>query len=212
MDSCSVKGICQVRTTRASLFPARTEHEVVHDQLAAAFEHIGERFLSVYAFEYIFLFNLFPWHLAPLAAEVVAQAREFLLFGKQLLACGKPLRRWHDFRCGLLDRCCRHDGYSFSFESLFSIFFLRKTFRTRAVTPPVETALPRTTPALAMHAGHINASRDLFRLGSSLGLCMDVVPTLVHAAAMIFLNRTERLVVKLDQRAALRLDEPVLQV
>src|SRR5579863_3602332 len=37
----------------------------------------------------------------------------------------------------------------------WSSSFLRRTFIASAVKPPLESALPTTTPALAMHVGHI---------------------------------------------------------
>ena len=57
--------------------------------------------------------------------------------------------------------------HSFSFESLFSPFFLRRTFTTSAVSPPVETALPNTTVALAIHAGHITPPTSRVQPGPS---------------------------------------------
>jgi hypothetical protein len=41
-------------------------------------------------------------------------------------------------------------------ESAYPYFFFRRRiFITRAVTPPVDTTLLTTNPALAMHAGHM---------------------------------------------------------
>jgi hypothetical protein len=76
---------------RATLLPLRPEHEVIDDQLAAAVEEVGESLLALRPVEVIGLVDLDPGQLAPLGAQAVAQAREFLLLAQELLACGKPL-------------------------------------------------------------------------------------------------------------------------
>src|SRR5450631_2595431 len=43
----TVKMICQVRAAWAALLPAGTKHEVVHNELAAAVEKIGQRYLAL---------------------------------------------------------------------------------------------------------------------------------------------------------------------
>src|ERR1700728_2039132 len=150
-----VERIGKVGAARAPFFPSRTEHEVINGKLATAAEQIRQRLLPIRSFEDIFLLNFFPRQLAPQTAQFIAHPREFFFFCQELLACGQPFGRRHCFRGGFLHCRCRHCRYSFSFESLFSPFFLRRTFATSAVNPPVETTLPTTTPALAKHAGHI---------------------------------------------------------
>src|SRR5215469_4889063 len=156
MDCRPVKRVCQERTARTSLFPSRTEHEVIHNQLAPPVEKIGQRFFPIHGLEYILLLDFFPGHFAALPAQLVAQPGELFFLREQFLSRGKPLRRADHFRCKLLVDCrCVHAFYSFSLEVLFSPFFLPRTFRTNALNPPVETTPPTTTPALATHAGHI---------------------------------------------------------
>ena len=68
MNRHPVKVIADVRATGAAGFPAGTEHEVIDDQLAAAVEQIGERYLAVGTFEDVGFFNFFPRQFAALAA------------------------------------------------------------------------------------------------------------------------------------------------
>src|SRR5437667_7589003 len=74
------------RATRAPFRPPRTEHEVIHNQLAFAAEKIGQRLLALRSIEDIGLLNPLPRQLATLLAQFVAKPRELLLFLQQLLA------------------------------------------------------------------------------------------------------------------------------
>src|SRR5271170_5214721 len=87
----AVKMIAQIRTARATLFPSRTEHEVVHDQLAAAAEQLGQCLRSAGRIEDVVLLHADPGQLAALRAQRVPLARESLLLGQQILARGQPL-------------------------------------------------------------------------------------------------------------------------
>ena len=80
MGHDAVESVGQVRATGATLFPSRTKHEVVDDELAASGEKIGERFFTLRSIENVILVDFFPRQGATLAAEFVAQAREFFLF------------------------------------------------------------------------------------------------------------------------------------
>jgi hypothetical protein len=56
----TVEMIRHVRTAWAALLPAWTEHEVVHNELAAAIEKIGQRYLALARIEFIPLLYPFP--------------------------------------------------------------------------------------------------------------------------------------------------------
>src|ERR1700749_290864 len=64
----AVKMIRPERTAWAALFPPRTQHEVIHEELPAAAEKIGQRYLSPCRIECIWLLYLFPGQSAALAA------------------------------------------------------------------------------------------------------------------------------------------------
>src|SRR5882762_3450941 len=72
MNQTSVKMIGHKRAAWAAFFPSRTEHEVVHNQLASAVEEFGERLLSVRTIEHILLFNFLPWQFAALPAQFIS--------------------------------------------------------------------------------------------------------------------------------------------
>src|SRR2546430_2537700 len=71
------------RAALAPLFPARTEHEVIDDQLAAAAEKVRERLAAFRAFEHIVLLHSYPRQLAPLTAELIALP-SVRFFGRQV--------------------------------------------------------------------------------------------------------------------------------
>ena len=72
------------------------EHEVLHQQLAAAFEQVGERAPALGRVEDVVLLDAHPRQRAALAGDLVAQARQFLFARQQRLALGKPLVPGHD--------------------------------------------------------------------------------------------------------------------
>jgi hypothetical protein len=149
----AIERVRQVGAARASFLPSRAEHEVIDNQLASSVEQVGQRLPPMCAFENIFFPDLFPRHLAPLPAQFVAQARKLFLLCQQVFSRRQPFRRRDHIRCKFFRRRCRHH-HSFSLDSFF--FVLRRIRTASAVRPPVETALPTTTPALAMHTGHIS--------------------------------------------------------
>ena len=77
-------------TALAARLPARIEHEVVDDQLAASVEQLGQRDLTIGSLEHVIL-NLDGGHaLAPNGQRVPGPA-EFLLGSEQLHASLHPL-------------------------------------------------------------------------------------------------------------------------
>src|SRR5262249_20907315 len=75
----------------AARLPIRIEHEMVDDELTAAGEELGQVLPAVRSLEDISLVHALPRQIAPFLAERVAQPRELLLPGKQLLARCDPL-------------------------------------------------------------------------------------------------------------------------
>src|SRR3984893_3523827 len=112
MHGAAVDMIGQQRATRATLLPFRTEHEVVHDQLASTAKEVGQGFLSARGVEDVLLVYSLPWQFAALSTQFVAQSRELLLLAQQLLSRGKPLRLRRDFRTFSLARRRSHDHFS----------------------------------------------------------------------------------------------------
>src|SRR5258707_7149376 len=82
------------RPKRAALapnVPIRLVHEVIYDELAATAKEVRQSLSAVLAFEYVLLLDALPGQLAPLPAELFAQAREFLLFCDEAPAGGDPV-------------------------------------------------------------------------------------------------------------------------
>src|SRR5205814_3224019 len=94
----AVKMIGQVGAAFATLFPARTEHEMINNQLAAALEQIGQSLFSLWAIKDIFLLDLDHWELAPCGTKRVALASELLFPRQQILPRDQPLSFRYDFR------------------------------------------------------------------------------------------------------------------
>jgi hypothetical protein len=110
MRGDAVKVIDDVGASGAAFLPARAEHEVIDDQLAAAVEKIGKSFSSGGGFKYVGLFHFFPGKFAALAAEFIAQAGEIFLFDQKFLPSGEPFGWRYDFwRYFLLFHGCLHD-------------------------------------------------------------------------------------------------------
>jgi len=77
---------------------ARREHEMVEDQLPAAFEQIEQRCFAVRPFEHVGLVDLHHRHAPTLGRKRVVLPGERLFFGKQLLSGGLPLTLGDDTR------------------------------------------------------------------------------------------------------------------
>src|SRR5205085_11612323 len=75
---------------RAACVPARIEHEVVDDELASSFEELRKGPSPIISVERVVLLDPFPGQLAPLTAQLVAEARELLLLRKELPALCEP--------------------------------------------------------------------------------------------------------------------------
>src|SRR5882762_3830979 len=92
-----------VRPERAALapnVPIRLVHEVIYDELAAAAKEVRQSLSAVLAFEYVLLLHALPGQLAPLPAELFAQAREFLLSCEEAPAGGDPVVVTYDLLVG----------------------------------------------------------------------------------------------------------------
>src|SRR5580704_9508892 len=63
-----------------------------------------------------------------------------------------------------------------------------------------------------MHAGHMESSSARATLGSCFNACVHHSPALGHAPSMLLWNHSKSLVLELDQRPAVLLAEPVLNV
>src|SRR5919198_4564441 len=87
----AVDMIDQERAAPATLLPPRTEHEVVHDQLASAAEEVGERLLPFRSVKHVILLDLDPGQFTPLSAQLIAQPGEFLFPCQMGLAGNKPV-------------------------------------------------------------------------------------------------------------------------
>ena len=72
------------------------EHEVLHQQLAAAFEQLGERAPALGRVEDVVLVDAHPRQRAALAGDLVAQARQLLFVRQQRLALGNPFVPGYD--------------------------------------------------------------------------------------------------------------------
>src|SRR5205823_9740303 len=68
----------------------RSEHEVIHEQLGAAVEEIGQGLHAVHGHEPVVLLDRDPRQLAPLPGQLVAAAGELLLLLQQLVALRLP--------------------------------------------------------------------------------------------------------------------------
>src|SRR5260221_9035850 len=76
--------------------PARTEHEMLDDQLAASVEQLSQRLPALWAVEYIGLVDLEPGQHAPVRAQAVALPGKLLLLDEMLPMLGQPLIPRHD--------------------------------------------------------------------------------------------------------------------
>jgi len=81
----------QERAGPAAFIPARVEHEVVDQQLAAVVEQVQQAGLAVPALEHVLLVHLDHRQPAPLGVQRVPLPGEFLLPSQQLPAGGEPL-------------------------------------------------------------------------------------------------------------------------
>ena len=96
MHGRTVEVVGEVGAALAALLPARREHEVVDDQLAAPGEQVGQGLPAVGAVEPVGLIDTLPGQLPAPRAEAVAPAGELLLLGQQRRARGQPLLVGYD--------------------------------------------------------------------------------------------------------------------
>lgn len=102
----AVEMIRHLRAAWATRLPAGAEHEVVHNELAAAAEKIGPRYFALGRIKFITLLDLFPRQGAALAAQFIAQAGELFLFFQELAARGQPILYGKRRLLVLLRSCC----------------------------------------------------------------------------------------------------------
>src|SRR5207248_5090630 len=126
--------IGQIRAAFATLFPARAEHEMINNQLAASLEQIGQRLFSVWSVEDILLVDLDHRELAPCRTKRVTLASEFLFPRQQILPRDQPLSFRYDFRLFV----CYFHFFLLVFR-LFDVFdWLKKnSLYANAVSAPV---------------------------------------------------------------------------
>src|ERR1700704_11567 len=74
MGNDSVEVVRPEAAVLAPDVPIRLVHEVIYDELAAAAKEVRQSLSAVLAFEYVLLLNALPGQLAPLPAELFAQA------------------------------------------------------------------------------------------------------------------------------------------
>src|ERR1700730_8773521 len=80
--------------------PIRLVHEVIYDELAAAAKEVRQSLSAVLAFEYVLLLDALPGQLAPVPAELFAQASEFLVFCEEAPGGGDPVVVTYDLLVG----------------------------------------------------------------------------------------------------------------
>src|SRR5437660_11749282 len=85
------------RAAEAAFLPARRQHEMLDDELAAAGEQISQRLLAVWTLEHIVLVDPYPRQLARLATHGVLGLEQLLLLGQQRATGGDPFVPGNDF-------------------------------------------------------------------------------------------------------------------
>ena len=70
---------------------------MIDDQLAASLEEVGDRLRAIQTIKAVWLLDLDPGELAPLATSLITQPGQFLFFCEQFLASNEDLlraKRW----------------------------------------------------------------------------------------------------------------------
>src|SRR5580698_8330700 len=109
MHDHAVDAVGAEGTSFTSFFPARPEHEVINDELAASVKEIAERFLPMTCVENVFLFDLDPRQFHALGPDRVALPGEFFFPGQQALTGGEPF-------------FLRNDGWVFNYAGCHNYF------------------------------------------------------------------------------------------
>src|SRR6185437_12288003 len=91
VDHVRIEVVGPERAALAADIVLRGEHEVVDDQLAAAVEEVGQRFVAVGAVEDVVVLDRFPGQRMPLPRQPVPRPGELLLLREELLARLEPL-------------------------------------------------------------------------------------------------------------------------
>ena len=100
MLSRRIHVVANKRTAIASFFPPWPIHKVVHNELAAAVEKIGQTYQSIVAFEDVIGFHFNPWEFAARGAYRIASFGEFFLLLKERACCRDPLVLRYDLMLG----------------------------------------------------------------------------------------------------------------
>jgi hypothetical protein len=87
----AVEMICEIRATRASFTPIRSEHEVADDELAAPAEEIGQRYFAARPFEDVVLLDPDPGQLATFGAQSVTRSGQCVFVVQKLFSRCDPL-------------------------------------------------------------------------------------------------------------------------
>src|SRR5262245_25588228 len=85
------------RAADAALTKIPSPHEMMNDQLAAAFEKVRQSHFALRRVEDIFLLHLDPWQLAALPRQLVAGLGELLLIRQVRRARSQPFLARDDF-------------------------------------------------------------------------------------------------------------------
>src|SRR5436190_2187429 len=93
----AVKVIGQIGAALATFFRARTEHEMIDNQLATTLEQIGQSLFSLSSLKEVLFLHFHHRELAPRRTECVALAGELLFPGQQILSSNQPLSFRYDF-------------------------------------------------------------------------------------------------------------------
>ena len=96
----AVKIVGPKRAAFAAGLPIGTKHEMVDDKLTAAAEQLPKCLLPFGALEYILLGDAHPRQIPARLAQLIAQTREFLLLGENLLARLYPCFWRYDLMIG----------------------------------------------------------------------------------------------------------------
>src|SRR5581483_6052894 len=90
MNRAAIKVICSHRAPRAALFPLRSKHKVIHNQLAPSLKQVCQALTAIWSVKYIILLYAHPRQLSPLAAQLIPQPCQLLLFRQKRSARLKP--------------------------------------------------------------------------------------------------------------------------
>src|SRR5262245_53721451 len=129
---------------------ARPQHEMLDEELTAAFEQIRERHFPFRSVEDVLLLDPDPRQGTALPVHLVPLAGQVLLALEQLQALVEPLGARHD--------AMRLHGQFPSSVLVRGVRFLRSALASHATRPPVEVEPTTASVMVEMHAGHMACS------------------------------------------------------